>query len=123
MQHLKPYRDKSYRFLTRPEGEALEVEVYYTKGGRNYFQGTLTASGIYVSITPVTLGGDGCMSFNLFSGISAMIRAATRKNDKLLAQVAAEVDQRIPEALALHSQDPHAAIKLLAGRAAPGGAA
>jgi len=59
----------------------LEVSVYYTKGGANYFCGGTIQRGYYVSVTPVTKKG-GTISFELFAGCKRFLFAANRYTDK-----------------------------------------
>ena len=82
----------------------LEVSVYYTKGGANYFSGGTTPRGYYLSVRPVTKRNN-TTSFNLFSGRSRFlfetarftakqferaIEMAKDYEDELVAAVAAE---------------------------------
>jgi len=59
----------------------LEVSVYYTKGGANYFSGGTTPRGYYVSVTPVTKG-NGTISFTMFSGRKQLLFETARYSAK-----------------------------------------
>ena len=59
----------------------LEVSVYYTKGGANYFSGGTTPRGYYLSVTPVTKN-EGSVSFAMFSGYSHLLLKTQRYTDK-----------------------------------------
>jgi len=82
----------------------LEVSVYYTKGGANYFAGGTTPRGYYISVIPVTKG-NGTVSFVMFTGRKKLLfetarytagqfdRAVDMANDvenELIAAVVAE---------------------------------
>jgi len=62
-------------------GTHLEVEVYYDKGGTNYFSGGTTPRGYYVSVRPVT-HKNGMTSVALFTGVSQLLLQANRHSDK-----------------------------------------
>jgi len=59
----------------------LEVSVYYTKGGANYFSGGTTPRGYYLSVRPVTLR-DGMKSFDLFAGCKKFLFETARYTAK-----------------------------------------
>ena len=59
----------------------LEVSVYYTKGGANYFSGGINPRGYYVSVRPVTLR-DGMRSFDLFAGRKQFLFETARYTDR-----------------------------------------
>ena len=63
----------------------LEVSVYYTKGGTNYFSGGTIPSGYYVSVTPVTKG-NGTISFAMFTGRKRFLFETARYTDKQFAR-------------------------------------
>lgn len=82
----------------------LEVSVYYTKGGANYFSGGMTPRGYYLAVKPVKKG-NGMVSYVLFLGRSRFlfetqrftakqlqraIEVAKGYEDELIASVAAE---------------------------------
>jgi len=59
----------------------LEVSVYYTKGGANYFIGGTTPRGFYLSVRPVKKG-NGMVSFEMFSGRKKLLFETNRYTDK-----------------------------------------
>ena len=65
----------------------IDVEVYYTKGGPNYFAGGYTRRGYYISVKPVTRR-DGMVSFTMFTGYSKLLFEANRFSAKQLEQAA-----------------------------------
>jgi hypothetical protein len=84
---------KTTRILKELEvatGEATHVEVslYYSKGGMNYFSGNNEARGLYLSVTPVSItkyeGGGIGRSFKAFSGVKQHIKSMARFSEKVL---------------------------------------
>ena len=63
----------------------LEISVYYTKGGMNYFSGGITPRGYYLQVTPVTLS-DRSVSFTAFTGYSHLLLETKRYTDKQFAR-------------------------------------
>ena len=59
----------------------LEVSVYYSNGGTNFYNGGMIPRGYYLSITPVTKG-NGSVSFTMFSGYSHLLLQTQRYTDK-----------------------------------------
>jgi hypothetical protein len=65
-------------------GKMHELEVYYSKGGINYFTGNTNPRGVYVSITPVDIGTHH-KSFTLLgenSGMKMLLEVLERKSAK-----------------------------------------
>ena len=75
----------------------LKIEVFYTKGGTNYFSGDATRRGYYLSVTPVTLNKNS-VSFTLFSGYKHLLLESKRYTDKQFAR-AIEMAEEHKEAL------------------------
>ena len=67
--------------------QVLEVELYYEKGGMNYFSAQNNKRGYYLSVTPITKE-NGCTSFSLFSGIKKYVQEATRFSEKTMKEIA-----------------------------------
>lgn len=63
----------------------IDVEVYYTKGGANYFSGGVTRRGYYLSVKPVKREG-AWVSYGMFSGYSKLLLEANRFSAKQLEQ-------------------------------------
>ncbi len=66
----------------------VEVSIYYSKGGMNYFSGNNEARGLYLSVTPVTIrkyeGGGSSRAFTAFSGVKQHIKDMGRFSEKVL---------------------------------------
>jgi hypothetical protein len=79
-----------------PESESthVEVAVYYSRGGTNWYTYKAESGGIYATAQPVTVK-DGCVSFILGSGAKTLLAEATRLNRKKLDGVGKEVEQQI----------------------------
>ena len=75
-------RTKKYLPL-EPNSSAthLKVEIYYSKGGANYFTGTNEKRGIYLSVSPVTRG-ENSESYIGFSGIKKHLVDMARFSQK-----------------------------------------
>ena len=79
---------KHERYIERDDLKGathLEVSVYYTKGGLNYFTGGTTRRGYYLSVRPVTKG-NGMVSYDLFSGCKRLLLETNRYSDKQFAR-------------------------------------
>lgn len=61
----------------------LKVELYYNKGGMNYFTGNSEPRGLYLSVSPVTVS-ERSESFTAFSGIKKCVKEMARFNQKQL---------------------------------------
>lgn len=66
--------------------EHLEVEVFYSLGGMNYFSGRVEPRGYWVSVQPMTKTRM-CSSFVGFTGVKGLIREAHRFSQKTLEEV------------------------------------
>ena len=79
----------------------LEVEVYYTLGGANYFSGGQTQRGIWLAIKPVKVS-DGMVKFTMFDGYRDLLEAANKLNrkrvDALFDQVRSDIDAKTGKA-------------------------
>ena len=108
-----------------PEGNTLEVEVYYDLGGHNYFTGDQVPRGYYLSVSPVELG-DGWRRYTSFSGKKKfLLEDAKRKSGKRLTALWTSIEPKA-EAIARAFEDGnYRTIVELAqqpdGEAAPGG--
>src|SRR5215469_15177991 len=76
----------------------LEISVYYSKGGLNYFSGQTVPRGYYLSVSPVTKR-DGMVSFTMFSGRKQLLfetaRFTAKQFDRALAMAANFEDELI----------------------------
>ena len=59
----------------------LKVELYYNKGGMNYFTSNSEPRGLYLSVSPVTVH-EGSVTFTAFSGIKKCVKQMERFNQK-----------------------------------------
>ena len=70
---------------TGKENTFVEVELYYTKGGWNYFNGGFTNRGYYVKVKVVTYNNGGYFTskeFSLFSGYKRLLQETNRFSQK-----------------------------------------
>jgi hypothetical protein len=121
MKHLTlNAKGTKYTYATGTTGNITEVEVYYSKGGANFFVGGSDRRGIYVSVSPVEIIDYGtredgshrtARGYGLMSGIKAHVLTLTRQNDKKLAEIAALLDELAPESARLfEAGDKHTAV-------------
>lgn len=73
------------------EGEKhLKVEIYYSKGGMNYFNYKVEPRGYWLSVSPVevTRSGSGVTmeSYAAFSGKKVFLLEVKRQSDKAMTQ-------------------------------------
>jgi len=61
----------------------LRVEVYYSKGGINYFTYNNEKRGYYVQVSPVTLEKRGGLTIETYSAFSGYKRIVKETNKKL----------------------------------------
>jgi len=67
------------------ENKFIDVELYYSKGGMNYFTSSVERRGIYVSVTPVERSADGrWTSVTALSGVKALVAECARFSQKQL---------------------------------------
>jgi hypothetical protein len=100
MNNFKQVRN-DFVYRTGEEGPVTKVEVYYTKGGPNYFSGGQTARGIFISVRATKLekspSGYTVESFEIFGkGGKFLVKELARKSDKELARVAETLDEFAP---------------------------
>jgi hypothetical protein len=69
----------------------VDVEIYYNKGGMNYFTGSVERRGYYLSIQPLTKYNNG-YSYTAFTGVKQLIREAGRFSSKVLAEFIIDYD-------------------------------
>jgi len=86
---------KRVKFLEVETGDAthLKVEVYYDKGGMNYFTGGVQRRGLYLSVSPVSRsesGGFATESYTAFTGTKQLVKELKRFSDKVLNEAAEE---------------------------------
>lgn len=67
----------------------LKIEVYYNKGGMNYFTYKDEKRGYYIAVSPVEKSGN-LESFIAFSGIKQLITEVKRQSEKAYLQAISE---------------------------------
>lgn len=90
-------RENSYYYRTGTTGKIVKAEVYYNKGGVNFYNGQTNSRGIYVSLTPVTMTPEGYEQWELGGGICACIKTLPRFNTKALLEAVERLDAMIPQ--------------------------
>ena len=78
----------------------LEVSVYYTKGGANYFSGGVTRRGYYLSVKPITKG-NGMVRYTVFSGCSQLLFETQRFTAKQFANAVEMAKNREEELIGI----------------------
>jgi len=69
----------------------VDVEVYYSKGGMNYFTGSVERRGYYLSVQPLNKTSNS-VSFTAFTGVKQLVREAGRFSSKVLAEFVVDYD-------------------------------
>jgi hypothetical protein len=68
------------------KANTLQVELYYSKGGMNYFTGTNERRGLYLSVSPLEIkeyeGGGRSIGYVGFSGTKKCVKEMARFNQK-----------------------------------------
>lgn len=100
LKNLKPHprRPGTLHYRDLPQGEVIEVQVYYDKGS------CAATRGIVLDITPMTVE-EGTTKFALCSGHSALVRPLSRAKPRELAAVAAAVDPKVVDLAATFRRD------------------
>ena len=79
----------------------LKIQVYYNKGGMNYFTSRPEQRGYYVSVSPVQVErrGNGIMveSYAAFSGVKMLVLPVQRQSPKAEAEAREKAMQVLPE--------------------------
>ena len=79
----------------------LKIEVYYSKGGMNYFTSRVEPRGYYLSVSPVERqNADSPIvfeSFAAFSGTKLLIKEVARKSDKAFQEAILLAESKIDE--------------------------
>ena len=61
----------------------IDVELYYDKGGMNYWNGRSESRGLYISVQPLTKG-DRFVSFTAFTGVKQHVKEMKMFTQKAL---------------------------------------
>ena len=79
----------------------LKIQVYYDKGGMNYFTSRPEQRGYYASVTPVQVerrpGGIMVESYAAFSGVKMLVLPVQRQSPKAEAEAKEKAMQVLPE--------------------------
>ena len=85
---------KEYIPIESEKANHLKVELYYDKGGMNYFTGGTERRGLYLSVSPVTLtkyeGGGSSEGYIAFTGTKKLVKELKRFSNKALNEAAEE---------------------------------
>lgn len=79
----------------------IRVDVNYRIGGINYMSGDNWPRGYYLSICPMTVG-NGFTSFIAFSGRAMCLQESKRFSQKVLGQIAADIEANYAEKVQPH---------------------
>ena len=63
----------------------LKIEIYYNKGGMNYYTSRAEKRGYYISVCPVIrtqIGNITTEQYTAFSGVKMLLKEVARKSDK-----------------------------------------
>lgn len=88
MKEKKEYRE----LVPNEKATHIEIEVYYSKGGMNYFTSRNEQRGIYVSVSPVTRR-ENSVSYTAFTGIKKLIKPMARFSQKVLNETSVEATE------------------------------
>lgn len=79
---------KSIPVINNEKVNTLEVKLYYSKGGINYFTGRDERRGLYLSVCPYFIknfgDGMGSRSYTAFTGVKDCVKETKRFNQKEL---------------------------------------
>jgi hypothetical protein len=85
---------KKYLAVESERATHLKVQLYYDKGGMNYFTGGVQRRGLYLSVSPVSRsesGGFTTESYTAFTGTKQLVKELKRFSDKSLNESAVEI--------------------------------
>jgi hypothetical protein len=90
------------RFRDRPEGEVVDVELFYTKGS------SPRSRGVYLAVRPVTVEEhfESCI---LLAGYRARVRTLERASPTMLKHLAEAADTHVAQLAKAYREDPEAA--------------
>ena len=88
------------RLETDVDHKYIDVELYYGKGGWNYFTCTQERRGYYISAQPISVK-DNMYSFIAFSGRKMCLSECSRKSGKAEREAVKAVIDRQSEILAM----------------------
>jgi len=91
-----------YEPIEGAENKFLKIEVFYDKGGMNYYNGKTEARGYWLSARQVERSASGTSgfmmeSFGLFSGAKMFLKEVARKSDKAYKEACELAEPKIAE--------------------------
>lgn len=92
-----------------PDSTHIKVELFYSKGGYNYFTGKEEKRGMYISFTPVSReerDGYSMESFVAFSGVKFLVKEMKRKSQKAIDEIENKLAE-VVDVLAMHFECNH----------------
>lgn len=105
------YIKRYFKTNAIPDSTHIAVELFYSKGGCNYFTGKIEERGIWLSFRPVTYevkDGCTCESYTAFSGVKFLIKGLERMSRKQFAKVTAELHKNeLIDSLVFHYEADH----------------
>lgn len=98
---MKTIAEKNYNIKSNNEKwNNLNISIYYSLGGMNYFSGKVEKRGYYFSITPEEISR-GFHSYTAYSGRKALIKEVkrqTKKQDQIMVGMMDELfDRFVPD--------------------------
>lgn len=70
------------RYITAENGQELQIDVYYNKGGMNYFTSRVEKRGFYISVCPVQVtkheNGLRSVAYTAFTGVKLLLLEVNR---------------------------------------------
>ena len=114
---------KSYYQLKELIGDKykeLQIEVFYSLGGMNYFSGKMNERGYYLLLSPVNRGSNGMTESTLMggtheSGFKIFLEETKRKSQKRLEQIADRIKPLIDKIGNLYEKKEYKEIAELVG--------
>lgn len=103
------YIKRYFKTNVIPYSTHIAVELFYSKGGYNYFTGKIEERGVWLSFRAVTYkekDGCTCESYAAFSGVKFLIKKLSRKSHKQMAKIAEELYKMI-DSLVFHYEADH----------------
>ncbi len=91
-------------YIHMGDKDYIKVEVYYSKGGMNYFNGKVEPRGYWLSVAPVQRSNEGGVvieSWTAFTGRKRFLLEVKRQSDKAMTTAIGLAKQFEEEMVAL----------------------
>ena len=98
MNHIREILIKTIPVLDNPEFNEVQISIYYSKGGMNWFSGASQLRGYYLGIAPVSRNGR-TLTYKAFTGTRYLLEEASRFNRKHLESLVTTVPEGLIENL------------------------